>query len=133
MAACYYTMTFSPNSLCASAQALSRRRYLRKFLEDVRQGARGWNVGEAQGYQEGIVGSAVSVCVEELGRLREGMSGEGGSVESVRRIREAVLDREMIGGLREEKRLLKERVGIFIFILLFTTFLFLICSLELRI
>lgn len=58
MAACYYTTTFPSNSLCASAQSLSRRRDLRKFLEDIRESARGWDAGESQGYQEGIIMSA---------------------------------------------------------------------------
>lgn len=117
MAGCYYTTTFPPNSLCASAQSLSRRRHLRKFLEDIRESARGWDAGESQGYQDGIIMSATCVYVDELGWLKDrGCSGTAGagvvaSVDSMKRIRDAALDDEMVRVLKDEKRLLRERVS----------------------
>jgi hypothetical protein len=108
MASCYYTTKFSPSSLCASAQSLSRRRHLRRFLEDVREDARTWEQGEAQGYQEGILGSAVSVCIDELRRFKENRESEGG--KGLKKVLETVFDREKLGDLKEEKRIMREKV-----------------------
>jgi hypothetical protein len=125
MAASYYTARFPAGSLCAAAQSLSRRRHLRSFLEDVRDAARRWDAGESQGYQEATIKSATGVYVEELAGLRDraaaagcvgtgisGMGGTGGATrtDSVKRIRDAVLDEEMVKLLKDEKRLLRERV-----------------------
>ena len=116
MGSCYYTTTFSPNSICASTQSMSRRRHLRKFLEDISESARGWNAQEAQGYHEGITRSAVNVYVEELGWLKDaGWGGGDGPAkrdEGVRKIRDAVLNEDMMGLLRDEKRFLRDRVSL---------------------
>jgi len=111
MVSCYYTTKFSPNSLCASAQTLSRRRYLRKFLEDLRHHAKGWDVGEAHGYQEGIMTSAGSVCSEELEKLRIGMREVAEDFERLQNILERFPGADVCGSLKEEKRYLKERVS----------------------
>jgi hypothetical protein len=112
MAACYYTTTFSPNSPCASAQSLSRRRHLRKFLEDIRESARGWDAGESRGYQEGIIKCTTSVYTDELGCIKNdlGRAGAVARVDSMKRIRDAVLDEETVRLLKDEKRLLREKV-----------------------
>lgn len=112
MVSCYYTTKFPVNSICASAQALSRRRYLRKFLEDLRNDATTWDVTEAHGYVEGIMGSALSVCSEELARFRSYMSEDGENFEGLQKVREAFLGADISGSLKGEKRFLKERVSI---------------------
>lgn len=71
MAAHYYSAEFKPNSACRLAQANSRSRDLRRLLQTLQKRAKEWSKQETQAYQEEIVRSANSICLDELRVFRE--------------------------------------------------------------
>lgn len=69
-AAQYYSAKFKPNSTPQLAQSNSRSRDLRRLLQTLQKKAKKCDKHETQAYEEEIVRSAKSICLEELRVLR---------------------------------------------------------------
>ena len=133
MAAQYYSAKFKPNSTSQLAQANSRSRDLRRLLQALHKTAKQWSKQETQAYEEEIVRSAKSICLEELRLFRErqadcprrpsisrtesalgsssgtSMTGQNRSnAGTVDQLRQLLLQEESSQPTQQEKRLLRQ-------------------------
>ncbi|CAD6567305.1 MAG: hypothetical protein ASARMPREDX12_000196 [Alectoria sarmentosa] len=133
MAAQYYSAKFKPNSTSQRAQANSRSRDLRRLLQALHKTAKQWSKQETQAYEEEIVRSAKSICLEELRLFRErqadcprrpsisrtesalgsssstSMTGQNrSSAGTVDQLRQLLLQEESSQPTQQEKRLLRQ-------------------------
>ena len=132
MAAQYYSAKFKPNSTSQLAQANSRSRDLRRLLQALHKTAKQWSKQETQAYEEEIVRSAKSICLEELrlfrerqadcprrptisrtesalGSSRTSMTGQNRySAGTVDQLRQLLLQEESSQPTQQEKRLLRQ-------------------------
>lgn len=135
MAAQYYSAKFQPNSTSQLAQANSRSRDLRRLLQTLQKTAMEWNKHETQAYEEEILRSAKSICLDELRMFRErqadrlrrssisrtesttgsssssSLTGQNRSgAGTVDQLRQLLLKEESSQPTRQEKRLLRQCV-----------------------
>lgn len=133
MAAQYYSAKFKPNSTSQLAQANSRSRDLRRLLQALQKTAKEWSKQETQAYEEEIVRSAKSICLEELRVFRKrqadsprrpGLSRTESAPSSsssvadkncysagtVDQLRQLLMKEESSQPIQQEKRLLRQRL-----------------------
>lgn len=133
MAAKYYSAKFKPNSTSQQAQAHSRSRDLRRLLQTLQKISKEWSKQETQAYEEEIVRSAKSICLDELRTFRErqadcprrpSIAGIGSNTDSncsvtgqnrsdadtVEQLRQLLLKEESSQPIQQEKRLLRQCV-----------------------
>ena len=133
MAAQYYSTKFKPNSTSQLAQAHSRSRDLRRLLQTLQKISKEWSRSETQAYEEEIVRSAKSICLDELHFFRErqadcprrpsisrtgsntgsdcGVTGQNRSnADTVEQLRQLLLKEESSQPVQQEKRLLRQCV-----------------------
>lgn len=132
MAAQYYSTEFPPDSSSQLAQAISRSRDLRRLLQTLQKTAKTWSPQETQAYQEEIVRSAGSICLDELRMFRErqadrlqgasaASSGSiprssssnsssiaGSGADTMDQLRQLLLKEESKQPTQQEKRLLRQ-------------------------
>ena len=130
MAAQYYSAEFPLNSSSQLAQAISRSRDLRRLLQTLQKTAKTWSPQETQAYQEEIVRSAGSICLDELrvfrerqadrlqgtnapdrGRIPRSSSSSsiaGSGAGTMDQLRQLLLNEESKQPTQQEKRLLRQ-------------------------
>lgn len=82
MAARYYSANFKHNSIPQLAQASSRSRDLRHLLQTLQKTSKQWSKHEKQAYEEEIVRSARTICLDELSAFQE-RQAEGSHAPSI--------------------------------------------------
>ncbi|KAI0378052.1 hypothetical protein F5Y04DRAFT_166353 [Hypomontagnella monticulosa] len=109
MIAAYYTSEFPHGTPIHSAQALSKKRHLRRLLAALHESAKNWDAQESQNFREGIMRNAEDILVDEMQSLDlENLKGPGND-KTLGKLESALISRESYEATKENKRIFKQR------------------------
>ncbi|KAI1379246.1 hypothetical protein F4677DRAFT_442972 [Hypoxylon crocopeplum] len=109
MAAAYYTSVFPTGSPVHSAQALSKKRHLKRLLTTLHESAKTWDEQETQNFREGIMQSAEDILIDEMQSLDLNILKRGGNNEIIGRLESLFFDKESFEATKENKMVFKHR------------------------
>lgn len=117
MTAAYYSSTFPAGSPLASAQALSKKRHLKRMLLALYESSKSWDAQECHNYREGIMQIAEDIIVEEVQSLDLHKSN-GARSRQARAVLHEQLDsiftnQETYEATKETRKLFKQHVSSF--------------------
>lgn len=109
MVAVYYTSEFPCGSPIHSAQALSKKRHLRRLLATLHESAKNWDAQELQNFREGIMRNAEDILVDEMQSLDMDSLNGPGNDKTLGKLESAFVGREGYEATKENKKVFKQR------------------------
>ncbi|KAI1384934.1 uncharacterized protein F4822DRAFT_433470 [Hypoxylon trugodes] len=107
MATAYYTSVFPPESPLHSAQALSKRRHLRKLLVALHESSKRWDAQESHNFHEGVMRSAEDILIDEMKSL-DLVSTKGADDDKFLGKLDSISAREDHEATKEHRRVFKQ-------------------------
>lgn len=111
MVTAYYTSDFPLGSSVRSAQALSKKRHLRRLLAALHESSKGWEAQELQNYREGVMQSAEDILADEMQSLNLD-SIKGAWDDDILGKLESAISSDSCEALRENKKVFKQQVSL---------------------